>query len=224
MGPGLLRPGEGGGVQHVETTYARANWVHMGEYLMPAGWLARFDNPEYPFTAELQVEMEDGGDLRPVCKAVWITARDGAKGIDGASLRLPVSQILKVSAASVAMRVESGDPGRWAPVGDGDLEAFYRRFHTKERPPGRQPLDADRLRLVSRVYQGAAPTGAPVEAVRVALSVSRAHAGRLVMLARRRTDPVTGRPFLPPVGRPGVADPADDAMLREPSKEEGERR
>lgn len=198
-------------MQHIETTYHLAGWVHMGDYLMPAGWVARVDDPAYPYVAELRVLMEDGGDYHPVCTAITLTQREGGPPIESARMRLPITQILKQTAASVALRALSGDDGRWAPVGEDDLERFFRVFHTREHPPGRRRVDDERLRAVAHTYKGATPAGSPIEAVRLALTISRRQAERLVAMARRRTDPDTGQPFLAPYTRPDqrVSPPVD---------------
>lgn len=188
----------------ISTQFSANGYVHMGEYLMPSSWLARYDDPALPYIAELHVEMRDGGDPHPICTSLTLRAREGGAAISGAHLRLPITKILSVTAASVALRGKrrDGDPEKWAPVGESDLEDFYKSFRAAESTAGtkggRPGVDDERLRLVARIYRGALPTGAPVEAVRVALVVSRTQAARLVSMARRRMDPSSGLPFLAP--------------------------
>lgn len=167
--------------------------ARLGPFLMPSSYKVRIDDDDYPFIAELYVVMEDG---RPVCEQVHLERREGGPPIDGATLRLPLVAMLRHTAAAVALRVDKKQKGKAAAIRDDDLEDFYKALRTVERAPGRRPITDEMLRHVAKIYRDAGSTGSPVAAVKAALDISRSHAGRLVMRARRSTDPETGERFL----------------------------
>lgn len=215
-------------MQHVETTYAAVgSWIHVGEFLMPSGWVARWDDPDYPYTAELRIVLVDGGDYRPVCAEITTRQRDGGQPISGDSLRVPVERIIRNTAANVALRATDGDAGAWKPVGDDDIDALYRRLaRPKDEVSRRRSDDPETLRDVASIYVAALPTRTPVQAVAAAFTVSQRQADRLVQSARDSLDPDTGDPFLSQRMRPGKKVPLDlqaqaSSMLDE-SEEEGD--
>jgi hypothetical protein len=59
-------------------------------------------------------------------------------------------------------------------------------------------LDDDYLRELAKVYREAESSGRPTVAVRQRWGLSRDTAPKHVAQARARTDPQTGKPFLPP--------------------------
>ena len=178
--------------------------VRLGGYVMPERYSVRINDQAYPYVAELEVVVEGG---RVACESIRLLRREGGPPIQGATLRLPIAGILRHTAPVVALRVVNRDKGKWAPVGEEDLEGFYETFRKQERRSGRRPITEDTLRRVAKAYRSALQTGAPVEAVRRSFDpeISRSHAGRLVMRARRQRDPRTGKPYLGPTkpGQPG---------------------
>jgi ribosome biogenesis SPOUT family RNA methylase Rps3 len=110
-------------------------------------------------------------------------------------------KILNESAASVTLRAQRAaatEPEwdgalEWEQVDDADVAVFPRILggHT-----GRHGTSDKRLRQVARVYVSTPEGQSGIQAVAQALTVSASHAGRLVRMAKARTDPATGTHFL----------------------------
>lgn len=190
-------------VDHVTVSYAAAGagnrWVRMDGYLMPGGWVARWDDPTHAYLAEITVVITDGNaPAHPTITAVTVIQRPGGPGIDAERFRLPLAEILTATAATVALRAtDETDDGGWLPVQPDDLKRFQRIFRSAAGiSPGRHATDETRLREVARLYNAEAAGKSGVANVADGLNVSYAHAGRLVGVARHTNDPVTGRPYL----------------------------
>jgi hypothetical protein len=155
--------------------------VKWGPYSLPRRYRASFDEPERPYTFEIDVTVSRSGFE---CREVTFTARPG-EALQGSELRVPIAGMIRHSAPVMAMREAPEQPGKWVQVwGEEELEAFYAAFRSYERKGGREPITASRLREVARIYKANERSGAPSKAVAAALDLSDSYARALVARAR----------------------------------------
>ena len=162
---------------------AKSRLVRLGDFAVWDRYSVRINDQQFPFVVELDVVLEDG---KPSCQAVHLERRPGEVPIKGGALRLPIAGFLRHTTPQVAMRAVKGQKGAWAPIREEDVDAFYAAYRKTERKSRRDRITDERLAEVANIYRAAVNTGAaPVEQVRKTLDISRSHAGRLVMRARR---------------------------------------
>jgi hypothetical protein len=155
--------------------------VKWGPYSLPRRYRASFDDPERPFTFEIDVTVSRSGFK---CREVTFTARPG-EALQGSELRVPIAGLIRHSAPVMAMHEAAAQPGKWVQVWEEEeLEAFYAAFRSYERKGGREPITGTRLRDVARIYKANERSGAPSKAVATALDLSDSYARALVARAR----------------------------------------
>jgi hypothetical protein len=170
--------------------FRQVNW---GPFRLPSRYRARFDDPDWPFVAEVEVEVSKSGFA---ARSVTFTARPGGS-LQGSELRLPISGMIRHSAPVMAMQELSGQPGKWQQLWTQEqVDGFYAHFRKHERAGGRAPITNERLREVAAIYKANERSGAPSKAVASALDLSQSYARNLVSQARRAG-------MLPPVKKGG---------------------
>jgi hypothetical protein len=153
---------------------------------MPERYSASVDDPDLPFTVRITVVVEQG---RPVCESLAAERRPEGIPITIESLRLPVARLIRETAPLVALAVRETDAGsKLTPSTPAEQEQVHATIRSSRKPKRGPNIEQDqRLDRVAEIYRAALASGAwPTQAVAEGLHVSRSHAGRLVMMARRR--------------------------------------
>jgi hypothetical protein len=194
LGPGRLSietPGNRPDGPFVEVPFTAAlvdePWLPCAVEVVVEAWSNWKDRKRWqPFVAQLRLFAQPDEDGRPV-------------PITPSLLRdVPVGRVLREALAAWEVYETNPITGRTLkPVSLKDADAMA--TPPPRRRPGRGVSD-DELRRVAKIYRQAVAEGerAPVRAVQRSMHLARSTAGRLVMEARRRTDPETGETFLGP--------------------------
>lgn len=159
---------------------------------VPEHCWATVDDPSKPFTAALEIRIEEGEQRpRPVVSSITVTARDRRLSVDGNVLRtVPVQRYVKAALLEAAEVVHPGEEENqwWVQRIQEDHRPVFDRRWREEFPRDVRHVGDEQLQLAAEEYRAALADPQqrrrPTARVAERLAVSRATAARWVAAAR----------------------------------------